>query len=368
MNHLFIFLSFFLFWHESAPPFYATDLNNGLEQALIKSIESSQSSIAISVYSFSDKGIIRALRKKAEEGIKIEVTVDPTASRGIEKKLGPLIKIFPVKSKGLMHQKLIVIDDKKVWLGSANLTQDALRSQSNLMQEVTSAPLAAFVKEKIKSLYTPGRKKKFPHKVFSYNNQNLEFWFLPDDDKASIKIKDLIRSSQKSIKIAMYTFTRLDFAEALIKAEERGVNVEVILDQSQCDGACQRLVNKLKHSAVKLYGSDGSALMHNKLMIIDDQILVNGSANWTKAAFNQNEDYFFVLYDLSRAQKEALEKIWKALLYRASALLTIKAASDAPKKPATTKIHRLVHNPKCMIATPKATAGLKAAPEMAPTA
>lgn len=308
------------FWPSEPPPIYSTDLNNGLESTVVDTIYGAKSSIQVSVYSLSSYKIIDALRRQAELGVEVEVVADKKASSNAAKRLGPRVKTSFIEGKGLMHHKIVVIDGKETWLGSANMTRESLRSHSNIMQKFNSVPLANFVTEKIDSLKKPGFAKRFKHRQFSIDNQAVELWFLPDDAEGSLRIKELIRNAQKTIRVAMYTFTRKDFAETLVHAANRGVHVEVIIDGSMCEGACKPIVNLLRPSKVKLYASEGKSLMHTKMMVIDDKILEQGSANWTKAAFTQNEDYFIVLYNLTSLQKNELQEIWKALLSRSKSL------------------------------------------------
>lgn len=242
--------------------------------------------------------------------------MDGEAGKGAAARLGSGITTHSVKDKGLMHHKLIVIDDKVAWIGSANLTQESLKSHSNLMERFESPELAAYLTKKMDALAQIGLKRRVTHETFSVNDQSVEVWFLPDNPDASLKIKSLIRSAKKSLKVAMYTFTRADFAHELERAAKRGVQVEVIIDRSQCDGVCRKVEQLLKESSLLVHSHDGRNLMHHKFMIIDDTTLVQGSANWTKAAFNKNEDLFIVLSPLTPAQNKSLDEIWQALLHK----------------------------------------------------
>ena len=223
-----------------------------------------------------------------------------------------------------MHHKILVIDHSEIWLGSANMTRESLRTHSNLMQRITHPPLALWLEEKLTAMKSIGLKQRFQHKTFSVDNQTLECWFLPDDPEGSLRLKELIRSAKKTVQVAMYTFTRLDFAETLIQASRRGVKVEVILDKSMADGACKKVADLLKNSSVSLFTSEGKALLHTKMMIVDGTTLEHGSANWTKAAFSRNEDYFIILNDLTPDQQKKLSALWQALLKRSIQEISVK--------------------------------------------
>jgi cardiolipin synthase len=58
----------------------------------------------------------------------------------------------------------------------------------------------------------------------------------------------------------------------------------------------------------------GNKLLHYKFAYIDETILVNGSANWTNAAFKVNDDYFIVLYPLTPEQQAKMNKLWSVIV------------------------------------------------------
>ena len=54
-------------------------------------------------------------------------------------------------------------------------------------------------------------------------------------------------------------------------------------------------------------------LLHHKFILIDDQTLLVGSANWTKAAFYKNSDCFLILHNLTDDQKTFMNRLWTRL-------------------------------------------------------
>ena len=54
--------------------------------------------------------------------------------------------------------------------------------------------------------------------------------FSPDDDPRTTLL-ELIDSAQESICVAVYTFTEINLAKALVRASERGLDVQVVLDE-----------------------------------------------------------------------------------------------------------------------------------------
>jgi phosphatidylserine/phosphatidylglycerophosphate/cardiolipin synthase-like enzyme len=89
-------------------------------------------------------------------------------------------------------------------------------------------------------------------------------------------------------------------AKALLEAHKRGVRVEVILDQSNRTD---------KYSAADFLANQGvptkidanHAISHNKVMIIDDETVITGSFNFTKAAQEKNAENLLVICDKALA-------------------------------------------------------------------
>ena len=85
--------------------------------------------------------------------------------------------------------------------------------------------------------------------------------------------------------------------EELISAKQRGAKVMVILETSGKDdwGEYVTQINEevrdlLRKSGVQVYLDDEKTTTHAKLLVIDEEITVLGSHNWTFAAFMRNNE------------------------------------------------------------------------------
>lgn len=307
---MFLILWFsFLFFTPKESGIYSTDLDDSIEKAVVHDIQNAKESITLLTYSISDFEVIKNLKNQKKKGLDVNVLIDCNASPKAARYLLPEINPIRRECKGLMHYKFLVIDHRYVWVGSTNMTKDSLRYHSNVMQRLDYPRLAQEIENRFINIGKPGFSKKFP----PFMDGNFELWLLPDSDGVT-KIKDLIRSAKKTIQIAMYTFTREDFADTLIRAKNRGVRVEVIMDRGMATGASQKTYKLLTANGIPVRTNKGQGLMHHKFMLIDDQIWVHGSANWTKAAFTQNDDYFIVQRSLSPTILGEVQAIWKALI------------------------------------------------------
>lgn len=289
---------------------YANQTDADLTHSYTSAIGSAKQSVLLVVYALTDPHIIASLQKKSREGVDVRVICDAQASPYIDSKLGSAISTTRRFGPGLMHQKMLVIDGQQTWIGSANMTSESLRTHGNLVTAFDNSLLAQLVTNKANTLKTEGKGPDFPHEELTIGDQPLELWFLPDNRDAVHRLKSLIRSAKKTIRIAMFTWTRQDLANAVIDATHRGVDAEVVIDHYSGKGASAKIVALLKKRGVKVALSKGGPLLHHKFLYIDGQTLVNGSANWTKAAFSKNDDCFMIIHDLTERQKAQMDALW----------------------------------------------------------
>jgi cardiolipin synthase len=298
---------------QSPVELYSNQTHDDLTHIFQHAIDSAKESITLLIYALTDPQIIQALQKKSESNVKVFIVCEARASPGISHRL-PRATIVKRYGYGLMHQKILIIDNKQIWAGSANLTHSSLHIHGNLVMGIENPSLAEALTERARSMKEDGSFTALPHRETMAGPQNLELWVLPDDHLAIERMIETFRSAQKSIKVAMFTFTRQDFAEELIAAARRGVNVEVVMDRYSGKGASVKVVKLLEENGIPVRLSPDNKLMHHKFVYIDDNILINGSANWTKAAFNDNDDFFIVVSPLTPEQEVKMNKLWDILI------------------------------------------------------
>jgi len=288
--------------------FYANHLQDDLRLTFKEAMLKAKKSIYLIIYSLTDNQLISILRNKANEGVDITIICDSEASKSCLQKLGDKIKVVSRKPKGIMHMKILVIDEVRAWIGSANMTTESLRFHGNLVLGFYHPKLCQFLIQKAGNM-----DEEFPCQNFQAGAQKIEFWTLPNEEEAPLKVKKMIDQAKKTIRVAMFTWTRNDFADALISAQKRGVDVRVVMDRYSGKGANRYVLEKLAKAKIPVSLSQGSALLHYKMMVIDNQILINGSANWTKSAFCNNDDCFLILEKLDRSQKKMIQNLWEVI-------------------------------------------------------
>ncbi len=264
-----------------------------------RAIEKAKVSITLQIYGLTDPDILTLLERKKREGLDIQIFYDKKAST----RLPPSLKAHPACASGLMHRKILIVDRELVLIGTANFTTQSLKMHGNTMAGIFDPSLAQFLQESIET-----------EKKLTLKGGHLTSYLLPDlDNRGLNKIHTCIEQATTSIHIAMFTLTHPKIVKELIHAKKRGVNVVMVIDRFTALGASSNAIKTLKEAGVEIRTSQGDQLLHYKWAFIDDQTLIMGSANWTGAAFEQNQDCLLVFEQLAPFHKKRLAKLWKAI-------------------------------------------------------
>jgi len=101
-----------------------------------------------------------------------------------------------------------------------------------------------------------------------------------------------IGRAHRSIHVLMFIFTLDVIADALLSAHKRGVEVKVVLDKSQSYGQ----FGALKEAGIEVRNdTNWEGILHDKIAIIDYEIVLTGSFNWTGTAESSNNENMVVI-------------------------------------------------------------------------
>lgn len=143
------------------------------------------------------------------------------------------------------------------------------------------------------------------------------------------KIVQLIRDEKKSIKVAMYTFTDIIIAQALVQAAERNVRVECIVDgfTNRVPAGKGFYLRDAGIAVMQYAPSRQKSLMHNKYMIFSQTNIIDsvqgvpcviaGSYNCTYNATFNNHENMIMISDKKTIERyrENFKKIKKESFY-----------------------------------------------------
>ncbi|MGI0439166.1 phospholipase D-like domain-containing protein [Helicobacter himalayensis] len=126
------------------------------------------------------------------------------------------------------------------------------------------------------------------------NNERL--FFMPFEQKQALNaLLSSFKNAKQSIQVSIYSFTNKEIAKALRDAAARGVKVAIIYDKdSNAKNKTSTIGYLAKYKNISVCLLEGlnagkyKGIMHQKMAIVDSRLLVLGSANWSKNAFEYN--------------------------------------------------------------------------------
>jgi phosphatidylserine/phosphatidylglycerophosphate/cardiolipin synthase-like enzyme len=120
-----------------------------------------------------------------------------------------------------------------------------------------------------------------------------------------------IGRANESIRLMVMLITHDGLADALIAAHDRGIEVDVIID-SDWKYSTGSDYGEILDAGVDIRGDDRGGLMHHKVMVIDEHVIITGSHNWSSSAEDSNDENCLVLKSLSISELYLAEfnRIW----------------------------------------------------------
>lgn len=123
-------------------------------------------------------------------------------------------------------------------------------------------------------------------------------------EKCTNLIVERIEKTRRSLLIQAYSFTSPAIAQALTNAHKRGVLVAVILDKSQ-QNTKYSVADYLFNQGIPVWIDQTHAIAHNKIMVFDENMVLTGSFNFTRAAQERNAENIVILKDRELALRYA---------------------------------------------------------------
>ena len=272
--------------------------------AVTDAIDSAQSSINIAMYNLNLREVEQALRNAHKRGVKVRLVVESDALDGwVPRSLNS--SGIPMVSDGresLMHNKFIVIDKRQVWTGSLNLTENGVIEDRNNLVRVDSPSIAEYYTQEFEEMFTAGLfgnaspEGSADQGIFEAASIPVEVYFSPEDGVMDILLEE-VASAQEEIVFLSYSFTSDPLAQALTEKARQGVRVMGVFDSDMVIANTGSDYEWLLSAGLPICRDGEAGLMHHKVIIIDQQVVITGSYNFTSSAERFNDENVLILHD-----------------------------------------------------------------------
>ena len=134
---------------------------------------------------------------------------------------------------------------------------------------------------------------------------------LVDHGSLSVLIKTL-QSARKSLDVCVFVLSCKELADVLVHAHSNGVVVRVISDNEQVFASGSQ-IETLRRNGIQVRNDSTSYFMHHKFAVVDNEVLINGSLNWTLQGVCGNQENVVILAipDVVAPFSRHFEKLWE---------------------------------------------------------
>ena len=291
----------------------ATSYRGGIDETLAVAIDQARLSVDVAIYDLNLWSIRDALIEAHRRGATVRMVTDSDNmdEQEVQELKEAGIEVLGDRREGLMHDKFVIIDHLVVWSGSMNFTTGGGYLDNNNLIRLRSSKLAEdytrefeqmFVNDHFGSDKTPGT----PNPTVTVNGSQIEVYFSPEDG-ALEHILNAVNSAQESITFMAYSFTTDALAEALIERAKAGVSVRGVFDKDQYHSNAGTEFDTLHNAGVDVWLDGNSRLMHHKVIIIDEQVVITGSYNFSNNAEHTNDENTLIIHNQDIAAQYMIE-------------------------------------------------------------
>ncbi|GIX85475.1 mitochondrial cardiolipin hydrolase [Caerostris extrusa] len=129
---------------------------------------------------------------------------------------------------------------------------------------------------------------------------------------------NVLKFSKQSVDVCVYMITCSILSEALVECHERGIKVRIITEMRNSGEEGEVIgsqIGKLRAIGISVRCRSSSFWMHHKFVVADNEILVNGSFNWTNQAVMGNFENLLITSDDNLVKPYIIEfqRLWNLL-------------------------------------------------------
>ena len=283
---------------------------NGPDLRLVSAIDNARLSVDVAIYSLSLWSIRDALIDAMRRGVQVRIVMESSnRDRDVPQELIDAgISVLGDRREGLMHDKFVIIDRSELWIGSMNFTTGGAYLDNNNIFRFRSQKLVENYQTEFDEMFIgdhfgPDTVSDTPNPVTFVNGTMIETYFSPDDGVAQ-KIIDVLGTANESIYFMAYSFTADDIADVLLERAENGVTVAGVMDLSQINSNGEYSeFDILTQSGLDVRRDGIEGLLHHKVFIIDGEIVITGSYNFSASAEERNDENILIIYNADIAQE-----------------------------------------------------------------
>ena len=301
-------------------PTQSGDQVPAVDEEVVALIGEARESVDVAAYDLDLESVASALVQAHRNGVRVRLVTDFTNAD--EAAVARIYQAgIPVVARprgwGIMHDKFFVVDEKWVWTGSWNPTENGTYRNDNNALLIASRALAqdytVEFEEMFEGQFGPDSPTNTPYPLVRFEGLDrpvqVEVYFAPEDGVAD-RLLQLLSSARSHVRFLAFQFTDPRLADALVDLAGEGVTVQGVMEARAAEGPYSQY-DRLREGGVEVSLDGNPYTMHHKVLIIDDQIVVLGSYNFTTSADEENDENLLIVHDpeVARAFLAEFERV-----------------------------------------------------------
>ena len=291
------------FTNPSCPP--EEERVGGIDEIIAADLLQAQTRVDIAAFDLDALPIVEALIALESRGIPVRVVTDDggTDASTTNRLRRNGISVVEDRRNAFMHNKFIVIDERIVWTGSLNYTSNGAYCNNNNAVRFDVPELAANYRTEMDEMYEqrqfgPGSPENTPYPQLFVNGVLVETYFAPEE-RIAPGIASAIATAREEILFLAFSFTEEQIGEALLARAQEGIAVRGVFEATGADSPFsyyeRLLLARLPNLEVRKDGN--RRIMHHKVLIVDRELVIFGSFNFSSSANESNDENVVMVYD-----------------------------------------------------------------------
>ncbi len=293
-------------------------------ETLIEMINEAETSIHIAAFEFNLTIIAEALIDAHNRGVEVVWITDNEYGYEEDEEEGhgqfhmleeAGIEVHADTRSALMHNKFIIFDNQSVWTGSMNITVNGTFRNNNNVLILHIPEMAAKYEREFQEMrdghFGPRSPYTLPEQISKVGDAAMAVLFSPEDD-VTLNLVDVLDNAQTSIRFMAFSFTDDDLGDLLLFKHQEGVDVKGIFEKRASETQYSELT-KLYCNGLDVRQDGNPGVLHHKVWIVDDLLVLTGSFNFSGNANKSNDENVLLITDFGIAANylEEFDRMWE---------------------------------------------------------
>jgi phosphatidylserine/phosphatidylglycerophosphate/cardiolipin synthase-like enzyme len=158
--------------------------------------------------------------------------------------------------------------------------------------------------------FGPDKVKNTPNPTLTIQGDRVQNCFSPKGHCADLIVATIQKEAKRSIYFMAFSFTHDGIGKAIEDKQKAGLAVSGVFEKTGSQTPYSQY-GKMKKAGLDVYTDGNPWVMHHKVIVIDERIVIAGSFNFSSNADEDNDENLLVIEDptLARQFKAEFDKV-----------------------------------------------------------